>query len=90
MNADLQDLDNLPLSHVDKCYAWLVAVVQKHVLQHKEKQLVQEHTRQAGQPYLAFSNSGRHSHAPPAAPFTRGRSITRQGVSPRRNKSLGG
>ena len=40
--------------YVDKCYAWLVAVEQKHVLQHKEKQLVQDYTRQAGQPYLTF------------------------------------
>ena len=42
MNADLQYVDNLPLSLVDKCCAWLVAEVQKHVLQHKEKQLAQE------------------------------------------------
>ena len=52
--ADLQSVDHLPLSHADKCYVWLVAVVQKHVLQHNEKQLVHEYTRQAGQPYLTF------------------------------------
>ena len=54
MNADLQYVVNLPLSHVVESYARLVAVVQKHVLQHKEKQLVHEYTRQAGQPYLTF------------------------------------
>ena len=90
MTADLIYFDNLPLSHADKCYAWLVAVVQKHVLQHKEKQLVHEYTRQAGTPYLTFPSSGRHSNAAPAAPFTRGRSTTRRGVSPRRSISPGG
>ena len=90
MNADLQYFDNSLLAHVDRSYAWMVAVVQKHVLQHKEKQLVHEYTRQAGQPSLTFPNSGRQSHAPPAAPFTRGRSITRRGISPRRSTSPGG
>ena len=71
MTADLNYFDNVPMSHADRCYAWLVAVVQKHVLQHKEKQLVREYTRQAGQPSLTFSSSGRQSHASPAAPFTR-------------------
>ena len=55
MTADLKYFDNLPLSHSDKCYAWLVAIVQKHVLQHKEKQLVHEYIRTAGTPYLIFS-----------------------------------
>ena len=90
MTADLKYFDNLPLSHADKCYAWLVAVVQKHILQHKEKQLVHEYTRQAGTPYLTFPSSGRHSHAAPAVPFTRGQSTTRRGVSPRRSTSPGG
>ena len=52
INADLIYFSNLRPSHTVKCYEWLVAVVQKNVLQHEEEQLVREYTRQAGQPYL--------------------------------------